>query len=64
MSANNVEYAKMFGTICDEAVVMARCACVACNSCTCACSCRNIPDLDEIDWEQYSYIEGVIQLLN
>lgn len=64
MSANNVEYAKMFGTICNEAVVMARCACVACNSCTCACSCRNIPDLDEIDWEQYSYIEGVIQLLN
>ena len=63
MSANNVEYAKMFGTICDEAVVMARCACVACNSCTCACSCRNIPDFDEIDWEQYSYIKGVIQLL-
>ena len=53
MSANNVEYAKMFGAICDEAVVMvmARCACVACNSCTCACSCRNIPDLDELDWE-------------
>lgn len=51
MSANNVEYAKMFGAICDEAVVMARCACVACNSCTCACSCRNIQDLDEIDWE-------------
>lgn len=23
MSANNVEYAKMFGAICDEAVVMA-----------------------------------------
>ena len=51
MSAKDVEYSKMFGTICDEAVVMARCACVACNSCTCACSCRNIPDLDELDWE-------------
>ena len=34
MSANSVDYAKMFGTICDEAVVMAKCACVACNSCT------------------------------
>lgn len=51
MSANNVEYAKMFGTICKEASAMPRCACVACNSCTCACSCRNIPDLDELDWE-------------
>lgn len=51
MSASNVEYAKMFGMICDEAIVMARCACVACNSCTCACSCRNIPDFDELDWE-------------
>ena len=28
MSANSVDYAKMFGTICDEAVVMAKCACV------------------------------------
>lgn len=51
MSANNLEYAKMFGAICDEAVITARCACVACNSCTCACSCRNILDLDELDWE-------------
>lgn len=51
MSANSVDYAKLFGTICDEAVVMARCACVACNSCTCACSCRNIPeDVDLIEW--------------
>lgn len=58
MSAKDVEYAKMFGTICDEAVVMARCACVACNSCTCACSCRNIPDLGELDWEQYHIVKG------
>ncbi|WP_414698343.1 FibroRumin family radical SAM-modified Cys-rich RiPP [Peptacetobacter sp. AB845] len=50
MIANSVEYAKMFGIICDGVAVMARCACVACNSCTCACSCRNIPDFDEIDW--------------
>jgi len=51
MSANSTEYAKMFGTIVDEAVVCAKCACVACNSCTCGCSCRNIPDLTDIDWE-------------
>lgn len=51
MSANNLEYEKMFGAICNEAVVMARCACVACNSCTCACSCRNSLGLDELDWE-------------
>ena len=24
--------------------------CVACNSCTCSCSCRNIPDNSEIEW--------------
>ena len=29
MSANSVDYAKMFGAICNEAVVMAKCACVA-----------------------------------
>lgn len=51
MSANSVDYEKMFGIICDGALVMARCACVACNSCTCACSCRNIPDDgDLIEW--------------
>ena len=51
MSANAVDYAKMFGAICDEAVVMPRCACVACNSCTCACSCRKIPDdANLIEW--------------
>lgn len=53
MSANNEQYAKMFGEICENAETMARCACVACNSCTCACSCRNTPDEDEIEipWE-------------
>lgn len=51
MSANTVDYAKMYGEICAESVVMARCACVACNSCTCACSCRNVPEgMDEIEW--------------
>ena len=64
MSARNVDYAKMFGTICDEAVCMAKCACVACNSCTCGCSCRNIPDLDEIDWEQGLLIANYINNAN
>lgn len=52
MSANTEAYSKLFGAICDSAVVMARCACVACNSCTCACSCRNIPEWEdtEIEW--------------
>ena len=52
MSANSEAYSKLFGDICDSAVTMARCACVACNSCTCACSCRNIPEWEdtEIDW--------------
>lgn len=50
MSANTVEYAKLFGAICNEAHAMARCACVACNSCTCACSCRKVPEWEEIEW--------------
>lgn len=52
MSANSVEYAKMFGEIAnEEGIVMARCACVACNSCTCACSCRAIPENEDlIQW--------------
>ena len=50
MSASSIEYSKMFGNIYDEEQVMARCACVACNSCTCACSCRAIPELEEIEW--------------
>lgn len=51
MSVNSVDYAKMYGAICESAVAMAKCACVACNSCTCACSCRKVPDLGEMDWE-------------
>lgn len=50
MSANNTQYMQLFGMICNEAVVMARCACVACNSCTCACSCRMAPEMEEIEW--------------
>lgn len=50
MSANIVEYAKLFGEISEGKHSMARCACVACNSCTCGCSCRSIPELEEIEW--------------
>lgn len=50
MCANVVEYSKLFGNIGDGLTVMARCACVACNSCTCACSCRAIPESEEITW--------------
>ncbi|MCC8105315.1 MAG: FibroRumin family radical SAM-modified Cys-rich RiPP [Clostridiales bacterium] len=50
MSANVNEYMELLGTIEEDFVTMARCACVACNSCTCACSCRAIPDMEEIAW--------------
>ena len=50
MSANEEAYVKLFGTICDSAVVMARCACVSCNSCTCACSCRKSPVCENVEW--------------
>lgn len=50
MSANINDYMKLFGIINEEVRTMARCACVACNSCTCACSCRAIPELGEIEW--------------
>ncbi|MDU4397515.1 MAG: FibroRumin family radical SAM-modified Cys-rich RiPP [Veillonella sp.] len=50
MSASVDAYAKLFGETIDCETVMARCACVACNSCTCACSCRNIPEWEDIEW--------------
>lgn len=52
MIANNEAYLSLFGNIYEDALVMARCACVACNSCTCACSCRFTPEWEdsEIEW--------------
>lgn len=50
MSANELDYLKLFGNISYEENIMARCACVACNSCTCACSCRAIPEMEELEW--------------
>lgn len=50
MNASSVEYSKLFGNIENKEHTMARCACVACNRCTCACSCRAIPEMEEIEW--------------
>ena len=50
MSGSIEAYAKLFGEPVECDVIMARCACVACNSCTCACSCRNTPEWEEIEW--------------
>jgi len=36
----------MFGTICDEAVVMAKCTCTACKACIVGLACRNV------DWRE------------
>ena len=49
MSANADEYQELFGSIGTDYSVMAKCACVACNSCTCACSCR-VGSEEEIEW--------------
>lgn len=50
MSANRQDYLQLFGAIQHEAFTMARCACVACNSCTCACSCRAVPEWEDFEW--------------
>ena len=50
MSATVFEYSELFGAIQFGASAMAKCACVACNSCTCACSCRAFPEWEEIEW--------------
>lgn len=50
MSANTVDYEKMFGNIVNDVIAMAKCACVACNSCTCSCSCHASESMEEIEW--------------
>ena len=52
MVATQKHFELMFGSIIKESAAMPRCACVACNSCTCACSCRKSPDLDTIGWDE------------
>ena len=51
MIANNTEYMMMFGSIDEQSMAMPKCACVACNSCTCACSCRRVPDFEDGEFE-------------
>ncbi len=51
MSATTTEYMKMYGKIQEKSIAMAKCACVACNSCTCACSCRAIPEFEDGEFE-------------
>lgn len=51
MSVKEMDYKKLFGEIKEEETkAMARCACVACNSCTCACSCRKSIGAEAIEW--------------
>lgn len=52
MVATESQFQELFGAILDGVATMAKCACVACNSCTCACSCKNCPDNDEIGWAE------------
>lgn len=50
MSATTVEYNALWGNVSEVGFSMPRCACVACNSCTCGCSCRRAPVVDVEDW--------------
>jgi len=52
MVATESHFQELFGAILAGATTMARCACVACNSCTCACACRKSPNDDEIGWSE------------
>lgn len=50
MSSTCFDYQRMFGTINPEMTAMPKCACVPCNACTCACSCR-VDSFSDLDWE-------------
>ncbi len=51
MSVNEKYYEALYGAIEEKGEISsARCACVACNSCTCACSCRQSSDFEVIEW--------------
>lgn len=51
MSASAVDYEKMFGSIREGVQTSAKCACVPCNACRCACSCRDISKTEDIEWQ-------------
>ena len=43
---------KIFGNVAQHSTsAMAKCACVACNRCTCACSCRAVETFEEDFWD-------------
>lgn len=51
MIAYENDYKSLWGNISvTDVCSMARCACVACNSCTCACSCRVKAEYESIEW--------------
>jgi len=51
MSATASDYNQMYGEIQSVECAAAKCACVACNSCTCACSCRAVPEgAGDLEW--------------
>ena len=51
MSSNTEIYMEMFVNINEQKMAMAKCAFVACNSCTCACSCRAVPEFEDGEFE-------------
>ena len=53
MSASEIQYQELWGSVPEFSFSMPRCACVACNSCTCACSCRRTPDDSDFEDEGY-----------
>lgn len=50
MVATENQFNELYGVILADVTTMARCACVSCNSCTCACSCRGYLDDDDMEW--------------
>ena len=50
MTASDNQYQELWGIIPKFSFNMAKCACVACNSCTCGCSCRRTVDAEELPW--------------
>lgn len=47
---NCEDVSKVFGNVSRNMSAMPKCACVACNSCTCACSCRAVETFEEDFW--------------
>ena len=50
MVATESQFNELYGAILSDVTTMARCACVSCNSCTCACSCRGSMTDDDMGW--------------